>query len=67
MQRAFNMYSDDTDCQTFKYLNVFACIENCKKWADIRRNLAKNMESSTTPTLQPLPRQRATPSSARRS
>jgi hypothetical protein len=24
MRRAFDMYSDDTDGQTFKYLNVFA-------------------------------------------
>jgi hypothetical protein len=38
------MYNDDTDDQTFKYLNVFARIENCEKWADVRRNLAKNKD-----------------------
>jgi hypothetical protein len=31
MWQAFDMYSDDTDGQTFKYLNVFACIDNCEK------------------------------------
>jgi hypothetical protein len=35
MRRAFDMYSDDTDGQTFKYLNVLARIENCEKWADV--------------------------------
>jgi hypothetical protein len=31
MRRAFDMYNDDTDDQTFKYLNVFARIESCEK------------------------------------
>jgi hypothetical protein len=49
MRRAFDMYSDDTDGQTFKYLNVFARIESCEKWADIRRNLAKNKDEQYNP------------------
>jgi hypothetical protein len=51
MRWAFNMYSNDTDGQTFKYLNVFYCIESCKKWADIRRNLAKNKDEQYNPEL----------------
>jgi hypothetical protein len=49
MRRAFDMYSDDTDGQTFKYLNVVARIKSCKKWADIRRNLAKNKDEQYNP------------------
>jgi hypothetical protein len=49
MRRAFKMYSDDTDDQTFKYLNVFARIENCEKWANKRRNLAKNKDEQYNP------------------
>jgi hypothetical protein len=43
------MYSDDTDGQTFKYLNVFARIENCEKWVNVRRNLAKNKDEQYNP------------------
>jgi hypothetical protein len=49
MRQAFDMYNDDTDDQMFKYLNIFACIENCEKWADIRRNLAKNKDEQYNP------------------
>jgi hypothetical protein len=49
MRRAFDMYSDDTDGHTFKYLNVFARIKNCEKWADVRRNLAKNKDEQYNP------------------
>jgi hypothetical protein len=49
MRRAFDMYSDDIDGQTFKYLNVFARIETCDKWADIRRNLSKNKDEQYNP------------------
>jgi hypothetical protein len=49
MRRAFDMYSDDTDGQTFKYLNVFARIENFEKWADVRWNLAKNKDKQYNP------------------
>jgi hypothetical protein len=48
MRRAFNMYSDDTDGQTFKYLNVFARIKS-KKWAEVRRNLSKNKDEEYNP------------------
>jgi hypothetical protein len=43
------MYSDDTDGQTFKYLNVFTRIENCEKWVDVRRNLVKNKDEQYNP------------------
>jgi hypothetical protein len=43
------MYSNDTDGQTFKYLNIFARIENCKKWADVRWNLVKNKDEQYNP------------------
>ncbi|KAK1629009.1 hypothetical protein QYE76_003324 [Lolium multiflorum] len=49
MRRAFDIYNDDTGGQTFKYLNVFARIENCEKWADVRRNLAKNKDEQYNP------------------
>jgi hypothetical protein len=49
MRRAFDMYSDDTDGQTFKYLNVFARIESCEKWADVRWNLSKNKDEQYNP------------------
>jgi hypothetical protein len=67
MRRAFAMYSNDTDGQPFKYLNVFARIETCEKWAEVHRNLSKNKDEQYNPTLQPLPRRWAAPSSARRS
>jgi hypothetical protein len=57
----------DTDGQTFKYLNVFARIESCEKWADVRRNLAKNKDEQYNPNAPALPHRRAAPSSARRS
>jgi hypothetical protein len=44
IRRAFDMYSDNTNGQTFKYLNVSARIENCEKWEDIHWNLAKNKD-----------------------
>jgi hypothetical protein len=49
MRRVFNMYSDDTDSQMFKYLNIFACIKNCEKWADICQNPAKNKDEQYNP------------------
>jgi hypothetical protein len=49
MRRAFDMYCDDTDDQTFKYLNVFARIENCEKLEDVRRNLTKNKDEPYNP------------------
>jgi hypothetical protein len=44
MRRAFDMYGDDSDGQHFKYLNVFARIEDCEKWAEVRRTLSKNKD-----------------------
>jgi hypothetical protein len=49
MRRAFDMYSDDTDGETFKYLNVFARIETCEKWAEVHRNLSKNKDEEYNP------------------
>jgi hypothetical protein len=49
MRRAFDMYIDDTDGQTFKYLNIFARIKNCEKWVDVRQNLAKNKDEQYNP------------------
>jgi hypothetical protein len=49
MQRTFDMYSDDTDGQTFKYLNVFTRIETYEKWAEVRRNLSKNKDEEYNP------------------
>jgi hypothetical protein len=49
MQRAFDMYGDDTDGQTFKYLNIFARIETCEKWAEVHRNLSKNKDEQYNP------------------
>jgi hypothetical protein len=33
----------------FKYLNVFARIETCEKWAEVRRNLSKNKDEQYNP------------------
>jgi hypothetical protein len=44
MRWAFHMYGDDTDDRQFKYLNVFAHIETCEKWAEVHRNLSKNKD-----------------------
>jgi hypothetical protein len=49
MRRAFDMYGNDTDGQQFKYLNVFAHIETCEKWAEVRRNLSKNKDEQYNP------------------
>jgi hypothetical protein len=49
MRQAFDMYGDDTDGQTFKYLNVFARIETREKWAKVRRNLSKNKDEQYNP------------------
>jgi hypothetical protein len=49
MRRAFDMYGDDSDNHQFKYLNVFARIEGCKKWAEVRRTLSKNKDEQYNP------------------
>jgi hypothetical protein len=49
MRRAFDMYAEDTDDQAFKYLNVFARIEKCKKWKEVRKNLANNKGEQYNP------------------
>jgi hypothetical protein len=49
MRRAFDMYGDDSDGQQFKYLNVFAHIEDCEKWAEVRRTLSKNKDELVQP------------------
>jgi hypothetical protein len=49
MRRAFDMYDDDSDDQQFKYLNVFARIEDCEKWAEVRWTLSKNKDEQYNP------------------
>jgi hypothetical protein len=49
MRRAFDMYDDDSDGQQFKYLNVFARIEDYEKWAEVRRTLSKNKDEQYNP------------------
>jgi hypothetical protein len=44
MQRVFDMYTDDIDGQTFKYLNFFVRIKTYEKWVEVRRNLSKNKD-----------------------
>jgi hypothetical protein len=44
MRRALDMYGDDSDGQQFKYLNIFARIEDSKKWAEVRRTLSRNKD-----------------------
>ena len=48
MRRAFDAYQDDTGT-TFKFLNVFSRIEKCEKWAEVRKNLAKNKNEQYNP------------------
>nr|XP_020192195.1 uncharacterized protein LOC109778056 [Aegilops tauschii subsp. strangulata] len=46
MVRMFAMYREDSNTdQDFKYLHVFSQIEKCKKWAVVRRTLAKAKET----------------------
>jgi hypothetical protein len=49
MRGAFDMYGDDLDGQLFKFLDVFACIEGCEKWAEVRRTLSKNKDEPYNP------------------
>jgi hypothetical protein len=49
MQRAFDMYGDDSDEQQFKYLNVFARIEDYEKWKEVRQTLSKNKDEQYKP------------------
>jgi hypothetical protein len=49
MRRAFDMYGNDSDGQRFKFLNVFARIEGCEKWAEVRRTLSKNKDEPYNP------------------
>ena len=49
IRRALDMYADDNDGQMFKYLNVFARIEECDKWKETRKNLANNKGEQYNP------------------
>jgi hypothetical protein len=45
MRKAFDMYAEDTDGQTFKYLRI----ERCEKWKEVRKNLANNKGEQYNP------------------
>ncbi|KAE8785339.1 putative methionyl-tRNA synthetase [Hordeum vulgare] len=45
MVRMFNMYRQDNSDQEFKFLHVFSRIGSCKKWRDVRLDLAKVKET----------------------
>jgi hypothetical protein len=53
--------------QQFKYLNVFARIEGCEKWAEVRRTLSKNKDEQYNPDAPAAAASAAAPSSAKRS
>ncbi|XP_071674409.1 uncharacterized protein [Lolium perenne] len=48
LRRALDMYMDDTGMQ-FKFLNVYARIEKCEKWAETRKNLSKSKTEQYNP------------------
>jgi hypothetical protein len=49
MRRAFDMYGDDSDDEQFKYINVFARIDDCEKWAEVCQTLSKNKDEQYNP------------------
>ncbi|KAK1615843.1 hypothetical protein QYE76_021360 [Lolium multiflorum] len=48
LRRALDMYMDDTGMQ-FKFLNVYARIEKCEKWAETRKTLSKSKTEQYNP------------------
>jgi hypothetical protein len=42
------MYTDDTGLQ-FKFLNVYARLENCEKWKEVRTTLSKSKTEQYNP------------------
>ncbi|KAK1631958.1 hypothetical protein QYE76_006273 [Lolium multiflorum] len=48
LRRALDMYTDDTGLQ-FKFLNVYARLENCEKWKETRTTLSKSKTEQYNP------------------
>ncbi|XP_071680458.1 uncharacterized protein [Lolium perenne] len=48
LRRALDMYTDDTGLQ-FKFLNVYARLENCEKWKEVRTTLSKSKTEQYNP------------------
>nr|XP_051221484.1 uncharacterized protein LOC127339705 [Lolium perenne] len=48
LRRALDMYTDDTGMQ-FKFLNVYARLENCEKWKETRTTLSKSKTEQYNP------------------
>ncbi|XP_071674376.1 uncharacterized protein [Lolium perenne] len=48
LRRALDMYTDDTGLQ-FKFLNVYARLEKCEKWKEVRTSLSKSKTEQYNP------------------
>ncbi|XP_071681465.1 uncharacterized protein [Lolium perenne] len=48
LRRALDMYTDDTSLQ-FKFLNVYARLEKCEKWKEVRTTLSKSKTEQYNP------------------
>ncbi|KAK1606877.1 hypothetical protein QYE76_030550 [Lolium multiflorum] len=48
LRRALDMYTDDTGLQ-FKFLNVYARLEHCEKWREVRTTLSKSKTEQYNP------------------
>ncbi|KAK1661752.1 hypothetical protein QYE76_049911 [Lolium multiflorum] len=48
LRRALDMYTDDTGLQ-FKFINVYARLENCEKWKETRTTLSKSKTEQYNP------------------
>nr|XP_051229314.1 uncharacterized protein LOC127347130 [Lolium perenne] len=52
LRRALDMYTDDTGLQ-FKFLNVYARLEKCEKWKEVRTSLSKSKTEQYNPDAPP--------------
>ena len=49
----FGLYRQSNNDAEFKYLHVYKRIDNCEKWAEVRRTLEKAKETYKPDTLTP--------------
>ena len=49
MFRMFDAYQQDNKDAEFKFLHIFARIESCEKWREVRLTLAKGVDDVYNP------------------
>ncbi|XP_071678392.1 uncharacterized protein [Lolium perenne] len=65
LRRALDMYTDDTGLQ-FKFLNVYARLENCEKWKEVRTTLSKSKTEQYNPDAPAASAAEGRPNSAKK-